>query len=162
MRWLEGHHWLNAMSLSKLRELVMDREAWHAVVLWGCKGSDMTTDWTELNWTSIITVLLLCCTKDLGVLFVSTLCFSSYGILIYHYLFIIITLFIFSFSLFFFHLNTFIFGPSSTYSSKYNSRFMFYIKPLMAKLQWYICLIIVIIIFTSWALMYSVPTSKFS
>ena len=30
------------MSLSKLRELVMDREAWHAKSMGGCKVSDMT------------------------------------------------------------------------------------------------------------------------
>ena len=40
---VEWHHQLNGRSLSKLRELVIDREAWHAACSpWGYKGLDTT------------------------------------------------------------------------------------------------------------------------
>ena len=57
MRWLDGITDEMDMGLSRPLELVMDREAWRAVINRVSKSQTRLSDWTELNWIESLLLL---------------------------------------------------------------------------------------------------------
>ena len=82
IRWLHGIADSIDVGLGKLRELVMDREAWRAVIHGVTKSRTRLSDWTELNWKYVVSWrIFYVCLIRLGILLLLSGMFSNIWLL---------------------------------------------------------------------------------
>ena len=77
MTWLNGVTDLMDMGLSELRDMVMDREAWHAAIHGVAKSWTRLSDWTELKLNFINTMMIILVHKRLYLLWKTSLKYPS-------------------------------------------------------------------------------------